>query len=117
MIGIDAAAPARNVACAPSLVYCTTTNVELQINGWDNTRTASQLVFTFYNAAGKTIPPGAITLDAGEAFKQYFTASNEAGVFGIHALFPISGDGNQVVAAVVQITNSAGTVESQRITF
>ena len=117
VVGIDAAVAARNVACAPTLLYCTTTNVQLQINGWDNTRSASQLVFTFFNSSGNAIAPGNITVAAASTFQQYFAGSTLAGVFGLHALFPVNGDSNQVVAALVQIINSVGTVESEKITF
>ncbi len=117
MIGIDAAVAARNVGCVPLDVYCTATNVELQINGWDNTRSASQIVFTFYDASGNAIAPGNITVAAATSFQQYFAGSMLGGVFGLHALFPITGDANQVVAALVQISNSAGTVQSARIDF
>jgi len=116
-IGIDAAVPARNVACDPTLVYCAATNIELQINGWDNTRSVSQIAFTFFNSAGTQIAPGKITVDAATAFGQYFTSSGLAGVFGLDALFPITGDSSQVVAALVELTNTVGTVQSAQITF
>jgi len=92
-------------------------NVELQINGWDNTRSASQIVFTFFNSAGSVIAPGNITVAATAPFAQYFAGSDLGGVFGLHALFPVTGDSDQVVAAQVQITNSAGTAQTARITF
>jgi hypothetical protein len=117
VIGIDAAVAARNVECDPALIYCTTTNVQLQINGWDNTRSASQLVFSFFNSSGAAIQPSPITVSAATAFEQYFAGSDMAGVFGLYALFPVTGDADVVVAAQVQITNSAGTVQSASITF
>src|ERR1039458_5432645 len=117
VVGIDAAVAARNVACAPTLLYCTTTNVQLQINGWDNTRSTSQLVFSFFDSSGNAIAPGNITVAAASTFQQYFAGSTLAGVFGLHALFPVNGDSNQVVAALVQIINSVGTVESEKIPF
>ena len=117
VIGIDAAVAARNVACAPNELYCTTTNVELQINGWDNTRSASRLVFSFFDSSGKAIAPGDITVDATSAYQQYFAGSDLAGVFGLHALFPVNGDSHQVVAAIVELANSVGTVQSAKITF
>ena len=116
-IGIDAAVAVRNVACDPSAVYCTTTNIQLQINGWDNTRSTSQLVFSFFNSSGSAIAPGDITVAAGSAFQQYFASSDMAGVFGVTALFPVTGNSDDVVAALVQLTNSVGTVESAKITF
>jgi hypothetical protein len=117
LIGIDAAVAQRNVACDPGLVYCTTTNIQLQINGWDNTRSTSQLVFSFFNSSGSAIAPGNITVAAGSAFEQYFASSAMAGVFGLTAFFPVTGSSDDVVAAVVQLTNSVGTVESAQITF
>jgi hypothetical protein len=116
-IGIDAAVAQRNVGCDPSAVYCTTTNIQLQINGWDNTRSTSQLVFSFFNSSGSAIAPGNITVAAGSAFEQYFASSAMAGVFGLTAFFPVTGSSDDVVAAVVQLTNSVGTVESATITF
>lgn len=117
VIGIDAAVAARNVACDTTLAYCTATNIELQINGWDNTRSTSQLVFRFYDSGGRLIAPGDIRVPSATPFQQYFAASDLGGVFGLHALFPVNGDSNQVVAAEVQLTNSAGTAQSARITF
>jgi len=116
-IGIDAAVAARDVSCAPSVVYCTTTNIQLQINGWDNTRSASQLVFTFYNSTGGVIAPGNITVAAGSAFQQYFAASDMAGVFGLSVFFPVTGSSDDVVAAVVQMANSVGVAQTAQIAF
>ena len=116
-IGIDAAVAVRNVSCVPADLYCTATNVELQINGWDNARTASRIVFRFFNASGGVIAPGDISVDGSEAFRQYFGTSDLGGVFGLHAMFPVTGDSNQVVAAEVQLTNSVGTSQTTKIQF
>lgn len=117
VIGIDAAVAARNVGCLPTELYCTAVNVQLQINGWDNTRSASQLVFQFFDQSGNAIAPGNITVDATSAFQQYFAGADLGGVFGLSALFPVTGDADDVVAAQVQFTNSAGTSQTARITF
>ena len=117
LIGIDAAVAARNVACDPGLVYCTGTNIQIQVNGWDNTRSASEIVFTFFNSSGQTIAPGNIDVSAASAFAQYFAGSDLGGVFGIAALFPVTGDSDDVVAAQVQLTNSQGSVQSTQINF
>ena len=116
-IAIDAAVATRNAECDPALLYCTTTNVQIQVNGWDNTRSASQIVFSFFDSSGTAIAPGNITVAAATSFAQYFAASAMAGVFGLTAFFPVTGDADDVVAAVVQLTNSAGTVESMQLTF
>ena len=117
VIGIDAAVAARNVACDPGLVYCTATNVQLQVNGWDNTRSASQIVFSFFDSSGNAIAPGGITVAAGTDFQQYFPGSDLGGVFGLTAFFPVTGDADDVVTAIVQLTNSAGIAQSDQITF
>jgi hypothetical protein len=116
-IGVDAAVAARNVACDLALVYCAATNIQLQINGWDNTRSTSEIVFTFLDSSGSAIAPGAISVSAATAFQQYFAGSDLGGVFGLSALFPITGDSTQVVAAQVQITNSVGATQTSTITF
>jgi hypothetical protein len=117
MIGIDAAVAARDVSCAPTELYCTATNIELQINGWDNTQTASTIVFSFYDSSGSLIAPGNISVDGTSAFQQYFTSSSLGGVFALNALFPITGNADLVVAAEVQLTNVAGTAQTAMITF
>ncbi|MFN7992967.1 MAG: choice-of-anchor D domain-containing protein [Bryobacteraceae bacterium] len=116
-IGIDAAVAMRNVGCDPSVLYCTATNVELQVNGWDNARTASRLVFRFFDSSGALIPPGDIAVDKSADFRNYFGTSDLAGIFGLHALFPISGDATRVVAVEVQLTNSVAESKTSRITF
>lgn len=117
LVGIDAAVAKRNAACDPTLLYCTTTNVQLQVNGWDNTRSLGQLVFNFFDSSGNAISPANITVAAGTAFGQYFADSEMAGVFGLSAFFPVNGNSNDVVAALVQLTNSVGSVQSLKITF
>ena len=127
LVGVDTAVAERDVACDPALVYCTTTNIQLQINGWDNTRSTSQLVFSFFNSSGSEIAPGNIAatelyfqgveLGTAAAFQQYFTASAMGGVFGLTVFFPVTGDADQVTTAAVQLTNSAGTSTTSKITF
>jgi hypothetical protein len=117
LIGIDAAVAARDVSCAPSEVYCTTTNIELQINGWDNTQTASTIVFNFYDSSGKVIAPANLSVAGTSAFQQYFATSSLGGVFSLDALFPVTGNADLIVSAVVQLTNSVGTAQTAKITF
>ncbi len=82
--------------------------IEIRITGLDNTRTAGPLVFTFFDAAGNAIPPGAISADATATFGDYFRTSNAGGVFLLKAAFPVAGDASQIVAFEVQFTNSSG---------
>jgi hypothetical protein len=119
LIGIDAAVAASNVACDPALLYCTPANVQLQINGWDNTwdntqpPSANQVVFSFFDSSGNPISPQNITVDESTAFQSYFQCSDLGGTFGLTAFFPVienSGVVVTVAAAVVQIFNSECTL-------
>ncbi|MBZ5611945.1 MAG: hypothetical protein LAP38_27095 [Acidobacteriia bacterium] len=113
-----------SLTIAPSPVSVQTATVvrridalDVSITGFDNTYSASQLAFTFYNQAGQAMQPGTIRVDATSNFKNYFGASSTGGAFGLLATFPVMGDTTQIAAADVQITNSAGVVTAQRIHF
>jgi hypothetical protein len=75
------------------------------------------LKFTFYNAAGYAIAPGAISTDASASFATYFAGSNLGGVFALSAAFPVTGDETQVAACDVTLTNGTGTTLAPRIVF
>jgi hypothetical protein len=92
-------------------------NLDISLIGIDNTYSASQLAFTFYDKNGITIQPGAIRVDATSDFRLYFAASQVGGQFALLATFPVSGDVNTVAGFDVQITNTAGATKTQKITF
>jgi hypothetical protein len=94
-----------------------TASLQVLVTGFDNTRTADALTFTFYDAAGNTIPPGAISNSAGAGFSSYFAGSSLGGVFLMDAEFPIAGDASQVSSCDVAIMNSTGTAKAPRIVF
>jgi hypothetical protein len=85
--------------------------------GFDNTRTAGPLTFTFFDLAGNAVAPGAIRADATASFASYFQSSGLGGVFLLRAVFPVTGDPSQVGAFQAQIGNSAGTAPTARIVF
>jgi hypothetical protein len=105
-VGITLAQGARSAA-----------GVEVRVTGFDNTRTAGPLIFTFFDAAGNVVAPGAIHADATPGFASYFQNSGLGGVFLLTAAFPVTGDPSQVGAFQVQIANSAGTVPTARTVF
>ena len=52
------------------------------LNGFDNTKSVTQLAFTFYTVSGSSlavIPPGKITYDATKDFSQFFQTSTAGG--------------------------------------
>ena len=56
-----------------------TSGVSVNVTGFDNTRTAGMLSFTFYDSAGNVIAPGAIGYDSKAAFSSYFAGSDDGG--------------------------------------
>jgi hypothetical protein len=110
----------HSIAIAPTTVSFTGTqanrytgNIAVEISGFDNTRSAGALSFTFYDAAGNLIAPGAISANAEAAFAQYFTIS-ESGSFRLSATFPVTGDSSEITYVQAAFTNSAGTSTTVR---
>lgn len=84
-------------------------NLLVNASGYDNTYSASQLSFTFYDTSGKAI--GApIQYDASSGFKNlFFTNNPNGGLFSFQASFPItSGNITQVGSVTVGVTNAVG---------
>ena len=91
--------------------------LDVSMSGFDNTYSASQLSFTFYDSKGATMQPGVIRVDASSDFRLYFANTQVGGAFALLASFPTTGDSTLVAAVDVQIVNAAGITKSQRITF
>jgi len=90
--------------------------IEVDLTGFDNTRTAGRLAFTFFDPAGNAIAPGAIPADGTAIFATYFQSS-AGGTFALKAVFPVAGDLSQVTAFQAAVTNSAGSATTTRISF
>lgn len=110
---------------APAIVNLSTASgvrridaVDVNLAGFDNTHTVSQLGFTFYDTSGHAIQPGMIRVDATPDFKRYFTANPAyGGMFTMLATFPVTGDTSKIAGLDVQVSNSTGITNTQRITF
>jgi len=88
-------------------------NVVVTIDGYDNTYSAGQLSFTFYNTSGQVISPGAIVVNAASNFKQYFFNNNQGGgVFALQASFPVNGDVTQIGSVTASISNNVGSTST-----
>jgi hypothetical protein len=106
----------QSFTITPAQPHITTTsavrqspNLVVTINGYDNTYSASQLSFMFYDTAGKPLTPNGITVNVASSFHQYFYTNNQAGgAFSLQASFPVNGDVTQVGSVAVTLTNSAG---------
>jgi len=89
--------------------------LEVSLWGIDNTRTGSQIVFSFFDAAGQLVAPGHISLNAAGAFRNYYESSVLGGTFALRAAFPVTGDASVLAGAEVEITNAAGVTRSERV--
>jgi hypothetical protein len=89
--------------------------VELQIVGYDNVRSASRMTFTFYTAQGSVVAPGAITVDVSADFLRYFESSTVGGAFALRAIFPITGTPSEVVSMEATAANSVGETRTPRL--
>ena len=112
----------RGLTVAPAPIYLDTTNglrkageLDISLTGFDNTYSASQMTFTFYDLTGKVVQPGAIPVTAGTAFQKYFATTQVGGMFALLAKFPVTGDTTQIGSFTMQMTNSAGTTTVQNI--
>ncbi|MBV8842406.1 MAG: choice-of-anchor D domain-containing protein [Bryobacterales bacterium] len=92
-------------------------DLDIQVWGFDNTYSAGQMSFTFYDTAGNMIHPGAVSADFTSQFHTYFAAGNGGSAFQMRVSFPVVGDSTQVGAVDVKLTNSAGAATLQRLTF
>jgi Abnormal spindle-like microcephaly-assoc'd, ASPM-SPD-2-Hydin len=92
-------------------------SLNVSFGGFDNTYSASQLAFTFYDTKGLALPQGAIDVDAASAFHTYFSTTQAGGTFQVLAEFPVTGNTALIGFVTAQITNSLGTSTAVQIPF
>ena len=100
--------PPQPVAIDTVQMARTAAGVEVQINGFDNTRSISLASFHFLQKDGSVIAPGALQQDVTAAFQDYFARSASGGAFQMKAAFPVTGTASLIDAVRVVLTNSAG---------
>ncbi len=81
-------------------------SVEVILTGFDNHRSAGNVVFTFTDQAGQELP--AVSAEAGPAFVEYFRESDMGGLFRLTARFPVSGDASKLARVAVRLANGIG---------
>jgi hypothetical protein len=83
-------------------------NLIVTMSGYDNTYSAGQLSFTFYDTTGKAIG-SPIQFNAASNFQRLFYSNNTSGgMFSLQANFPVTGDVTQVGSVTVGVSNSLG---------
>lgn len=89
--------------------------LEVQLTGFDTSRTASRVAFTFFDRDWNVIAPGTIGVEVAPAFRQYFEGSDVGGMFLLRAVFPVTGNVLKVVAVETEFTNAHGKTLTPRV--
>lgn len=93
----------------------TQTGLRLDVTGFDNSRSAGDIAFTFFDASGRALTPEPIRAHAADAFRGYFSANPLGGVFLLEAEFPVAGNLSLLGAVEIQFVNDAGPSLVQRL--
>lgn len=89
-------------------------NAQITLSGYDTSRSAARVSFTFYLKSGQPAAPGRIDVDVRTAFADYYkTVSGSA--FVLRAHFPVSGTHTELESVEVEIVNSAGATSTGRL--
>ncbi len=89
--------------------------IEVRLTGYDTSRSASILSFTFFDLEGHTVQPGMLQADASREFQQYFESTTLGSVFALRAVFPVQGDSSQIGSVDVELANSLGTTRTGKM--
>jgi len=91
------------------------TGFEVRVTGFDTSRTASRVAFTFYDRDFNVVSPGAISTEVGALFRHYFDNTDLGGMFLVRAVFQVSGDPLKIIAVAAELTNAHGPTKTDRI--
>jgi hypothetical protein len=102
-----------SITIAPSPIQITSTvaqrqgtNLVVTLTGYDNTYSAGNASFTFYDNNGKLLQP-ALVVPSATPFQQYFFGSNDyGGAFSLQVTFAVNGDPTQVGSVGVSLSNA-----------
>ncbi len=90
-----------------------TGSVQVEIIGFDNTRTASRLTLRFFDRAGNPLGGDPVRAEVAVAFQNYYRDTSAGGTFLLRALMPVVGDASQLSSVEVEMENSSGTSRSR----
>jgi len=94
----------------------TAAGIDVTLAGFDNTRSLSEVAFTFYSA-GQPMASMPIRSTVGPDFVPWWASSTLGGIFQLRAAFPVTGDGSKISGVEVTMTSSAGKTTTERIAF
>jgi hypothetical protein len=83
-------------------------SVAVEIAGFDNARSTSELSFIFYDRSGAVLSRGPIRVNLAEQFRSHYANAGGGGLFSVRAVFPVSGNVSLIDAVDVELVNSLG---------
>lgn len=99
--------PRSSIQIASTLAQREGSNLVVTLTGYDNTYSAGNATFNFYDTSGRLIPPSPMTVTSAPVFQQYFFGPEDAGgAFSFQVTFPVNGDATQVGSVTVGLANS-----------
>lgn len=107
--------PPAAVVVNDTRIVRSATGFEVRVTGFDTSRTASRVAFTFYDRDFNVVPPGAISTDVAGPFRRYFDNADLGGMFLLRAVFQVSGDPLKIIAVVAELTNAHGATKTDRV--
>jgi hypothetical protein len=93
----------------------TATGLDLTIAGFDNTQSARQVTFLFFDRQGRQLTAAPMKVDVAGLFGGYYSLHSVGGVFSLMARFPVAGDVTRLSHVEVEFANNAGTSAKRRI--
>jgi hypothetical protein len=91
--------------------------LQVELTGYDNTRSASAVLFRFYYASGLLLPNMPVRADVKESFSRHFDSAALGGLFHLRAIFPVTGDASSIGSVEVETINLQGASASSRAGF
>jgi hypothetical protein len=91
--------------------------VEVQLTGYDNTRTAGPMRFTFFGPEGAPLAGMPMSVDARVPFRRYFDSTPAGGLFSMKAVFPVTGSVTGIAGVEVEMENAVGVAKTIRLPF
>lgn len=89
--------------------------LEIEITGYDNTRSVGELSFTFFTPRGDALQPGTIRVNGAADFRRYFEQSTLGGAFTLKAVFPVAGSTSDIASVEIGVTNTSGATQTGKV--
>lgn len=91
--------------------------MEVLVKGFDNSRSAEQVSFRFYDRDGVEVPPGILSSNVADKFRAYYETTTVGGMFQLLAVFPASTTTISIAAAEIEFRNRFGISRTERLNF